>query len=534
MLYLAEVVKQVRGFLPRNFKTEIRLLAWQHNDQTWSSVQGDEVISSSEVPEAGAGSLFLVKLSQNRQIEEPPEFAGPELVRQLQKLSRLSEKLKDQRQEIEQWKQSLTYQSEELSRRSMEVESRLEIYERNREQIETLEQQRQELEKGWSQLKQDQAQYKAEGGEIFSSISKFQPEQIEKVQQILAQIEQAGGSTESLEAPVNRLWEILQTYQSALEKYSHQTEHKLAKQKQAEQEIANQAEILSLRRREFEEARLALEQIKIQCQSEQITLVTKQELSRRLDQQLQSLEDLRVTASRLGLDPGGEIVEIEIDFDSLENMPLAELRESTTQRQKDLAKLVQFVNDQEEELALQTKTVQDLESKLSQASEYDHISLESALTEEKEKQSMLNETLLGQRRNLRERQKILQEYVRVLQRREGTFDLEQVAEINIDVLVQPLENWKSQIEAEREHLHSEIEHLEKSLAEVSSVIEKQETEQQQRAQELQSQEESWHQARAELRQSQEQMSFLEETLQPFQARWEEMEQCLHKLKQWFS
>ena len=304
MLYLAEVVKQGRGFLPRNFKTEIRLLAWQHNDQTWSSVQGDEVISSSEVPEAGTGSLFLVKLSQNRQIEEPPQFAGPELVRQLQKLSRLSEKLKDQRQEIEQWKQSLTYQSEELSRRSMEVESRLEIYERNREQIESLEQQRRELENSWSQLKQEQDQYKTEGGEIFSRISKFEPEQVEKVQQILAQFEQAGESAEVLETPVNRLWEILQIYQSSLEKYRHQTEQKLAKQKQVEQEITNQAEILSLRRREFEEARLALEQIKIQCQSEQITLVTKQELSRRLDQQLQSLEDLRVTASRLGLDPG--------------------------------------------------------------------------------------------------------------------------------------------------------------------------------------------------------------------------------------
>src|SRR5512140_1075710 len=98
-------------------RTEIKLLACQHNDQTWSAVPGEEMVSLEELDQLGEGTLLMVNLGNNRQIQGRRELAGPELVRQLQKLSRLSEKLKDQQAEIEQWKQSLTIQSQELSRR---------------------------------------------------------------------------------------------------------------------------------------------------------------------------------------------------------------------------------------------------------------------------------------------------------------------------------------------------------------------------------------------------------------------------------
>ena len=116
MLYLAEVKKQTRGFMSGS-RTEIKLLACQHNDQTWSPVPGEEVIALDEFDQMGEGSLLMVNLGNNRQIQGEPQTAAPELVRQLQKLSRLSEKLKTQQEEIEQWKQSLTYQSQELARR---------------------------------------------------------------------------------------------------------------------------------------------------------------------------------------------------------------------------------------------------------------------------------------------------------------------------------------------------------------------------------------------------------------------------------
>jgi len=120
VLYLAEVKKQTRGFMSGS-RTEIKLLACQHNDQTWSPVPGDEVIALDECDQMGEGTLLMVNLGNNRQIQGEPQTAAPELVRQLQKLSRLSEKLKTQQEEIEQWKQSLTYQSQELARREAEI-----------------------------------------------------------------------------------------------------------------------------------------------------------------------------------------------------------------------------------------------------------------------------------------------------------------------------------------------------------------------------------------------------------------------------
>ena len=47
VLYLAEVKKQTKGFIS-GYKIELKLLACQHKDQTWSAITGDDTITYDE------------------------------------------------------------------------------------------------------------------------------------------------------------------------------------------------------------------------------------------------------------------------------------------------------------------------------------------------------------------------------------------------------------------------------------------------------------------------------------------------------
>jgi hypothetical protein len=119
-------------------KTDFKLLACQHTDLTWSAIRSDETFSSEDGTNFREGTLVLLNLNANRQLQGSPELAGLELVRQLQRISRLMEKGKDEKDKIEQWKQSLQYQSEELNRRQTQLEAREEQIEQMEAEFEYL------------------------------------------------------------------------------------------------------------------------------------------------------------------------------------------------------------------------------------------------------------------------------------------------------------------------------------------------------------------------------------------------------------
>lgn len=548
MLYLAEVKKQVKEFLSRNFKTELKLLAWQHNDKTWSAVQAEEVVASNEVPKTGEGALFLVKLTQNRQIEETPEFAAPELVRQLQRLSRLSEKLKDQRQEIEQWKESLTYQSEELSRRSLEVESRQEQVEQAQQQLQFLEQERHELEASWKRLRQTQQQQPVEQPLSPDNFPGLTLEQAQSLRELSARLSGAGGGSDLLIVPLDRLWEILQSQQALLSGCRQELEQQQAMVGYWRQDVQHQEEILALHRQELEASSTSLEQIKIQFQGEQVSLIAKQELYRRLERHWQEIEGLQLTTERLiprfylgnpgstsqpqvesGKAIPGESLALKLDLEAIENMPLEKLQTLISQLEDNYAKSVHFVNDQEEELALQTQTVRELEAKLVVAGE-EELNLETLLAEEKEKRQMLYQTLLGQRRNLDEREKIVQAHRQILLRRRGTPPKEESVENDPDILRQQLETYDLTLEEELKQLQREIEHLEESLQRFAIIIEQQEAAQKQKAEALKIEENNWQQAKFSLVQTQARLELYTQSLQPLQQQWQEIEQIWYSIR----
>ncbi|MFM7711616.1 MAG: hypothetical protein ACKO7A_02380, partial [Microcystis sp.] len=139
-------------------------------------IPGDDILTYDETNAIGEGALLLVNLSNNRQLQGNPELAGAEMVRQLQKISRLMERGKEDQERIEQWKQSLTYQSEILNRQKMEMEARIEQIEQIEAEFQYLDHQRQELETLKQQLKEQQRNLE-EGQINFNSSPNLSPEQ---------------------------------------------------------------------------------------------------------------------------------------------------------------------------------------------------------------------------------------------------------------------------------------------------------------------------------------------------------------------
>ena len=481
VLYLAEVKKQSKGLIGGT-KTELKLLAFQRNDQSWSAVRGEESIACESLSHLGEGALVMVNLRDNRQIQETPEPAGAQLVRLLQKLSRLMDKSKEQEEEIEQWKQSLTYQSEELARRELEMESRI-------EQIEQME-------------------------------AKFGPLQ-----------SSAAAGSNLLQQQLDLTFEAVSTQQQNLDGYWQQLEQQKEAVEQYQGKVQEQAQSLETHQQNRHSTLAAIEETKLQLQEQQTAFKSKQEQVNRLNLYRQNIEELQELTARLA-ESGSVMDDHQIDTQALETMPLGELQTNANNLRQELEKLALFVNDQEEELTLQTQAVQELQEQVQTASEYDRITLEEELADEQERKRMLDETLLGQRRTLRERQEVLLQHLRILRRRQGTIELDDsTQQIDLDPVVIQLEAQQNRLQKEQQRLEADIEQLRQSIRQLKETLQQQEAQLQQLEKQLQEQEKSWQQAQLEANQLQAQIKVREETLEPLQTGIKQMWQQLEAVRQ---
>ena len=351
MQYLAEVKKQHKSLMG-GVKTELKLLAFQRNDQTWNAVPKEEIVTCDNLSHAGEGALVLLNLSENRQIQGTPELAGPRLVRLLQRFSRLTEKTQDQEAEIEQWKQSLTYQSQELARREGELEARLEQLEQMEADFGPLQQQRQELETAWEKLRSEKRR------------PAFDHEQSHRLREAMARLSDSTVIPGSLEEPLHVAFAAVNGQQENLEQYWQQLNHQKAEIEQRQGDVEQQSQRLNYCRQEWQSASESLENTKRQMHEQQATLKGKQERLETLDLHLQNLQELITRLITEG------VIATEVDLDALENMPLGELKESVNNLRQDLEKLSNFVNDQEEELALQCQAVQELQEEIRQCERF--------------------------------------------------------------------------------------------------------------------------------------------------------------------
>ncbi|MGD1717524.1 pilus motility taxis protein HmpF [Dapis sp. BLCC M172] len=492
MLYLAEVQRRPTGFGGLGGgRTDLKLLACQRGEHNWAAVTGEEVIPADEAKEFSPGALVLVDLNNNKQVQQIQD-AARQLVKILQNFSRSQEKSKTQWEEIEQWKASLTFQAQELNRREMELQAKEEQLEELQGEIDKLEQQRQEisqvqqesqqlqeqigqnraeLEAARLELQRQQDEFEQHKGELAQG-AVLDGEQSQYIQDLLSWLTEAVTPTNSLGEKLSQSLEIVNNQQETLEQHRQQWDNSPNTDSNTQEEeiesLASHVQNQWLEwRQDWESLAHSMGELRVQ----QTLLASKQKYSQVLNAQIVTQTQLYEQLSNLvtALENGGTAH--KVDVEALEKMPLNELEELVQSLQQDLQRDMSFVKDQEEELALQQQEIDALQRRIDKASEYDRINLDSELSDEKDRYRMLNESLVGSQRNLKEREEILSQHQAVLWRRLGnSSDQEQSNQIDLKPILSQVETQSQQLTEELQKLEAEIQQIQTEITQKEEVI----------------------------------------------------------------
>ncbi|KOP23335.1 hypothetical protein AMR41_26440 [Hapalosiphon sp. MRB220] len=547
MLYLAEVQKQKGGLLGGVSKTELKLLACQRTDQSWSA-GSEEIITAEEASKLNDGALILVELSPQRQVQRIQE-AGRPLVNILQNFSRQLEKFKLKEEEIDQWKESLTFQAQELNRREIEMETRLEQLQQmeddfqrldtekqevqtSRADIEKLQQEiernRQELEGAWEHLRGEQRRLEEHQAQLQQGIV-VDEEQSRTLKELLDRLSSSVAPTEIVRENLHLAFEMVEKQQALLNPHWEQLEQqkKLTEEQQAE--IDHLSHIFFERQNEWQQAQNHLEQETVDLQTNTAILNNKQESVRILEEQLQYQEQLYQQISALSATFGDVVFSGEIDIEKFEKMPLEELEKIVQDLQDKLNIDSSFVNDQEQELKYKQETIEGIQQKINQASATEQSQLETELADEKDHYQMLNETLVGQRRHLLERQTLLRQHKIILMRRQGQnlANTPEDEKLDLNPILEQIHKQRQQQSEILQNLTTEIEKIQNSIHQMQENIEQQTQQQAMKREELQTMEQNLLSLRTTTAKSQGQLDLYQQALQPIQ---DTLDGLRHKLQ----
>ncbi|WP_375493914.1 pilus motility taxis protein HmpF [uncultured Nostoc sp.] len=485
MLYLAEVQKQKGGLLGGGAKTELKLLACQRTDQNWSTVS-EEVIAAEDASKLNDGALVLAELNPNRQVQRIQE-AGRPLVNILQNFSRQLEKFKLKEDEIDQWKQSLTFQAQELNRREMDMEVRSEQLQQLEEELQHLEEQkqevdtsrqeierlqgeiernRQELEGAWEHLRGEQRRLEERQAD-FQPGTVLDEEQGRVMSELLDRLSSRVAPTEAVREHLHLAFELVEKQQATLTPHWQKLEEHKSAIAQQQQEIEGLSQTFSDRQNALQEAQNSLVQQTAQLQINAANLTSKQEYAQIIKEQLRNAEELYQQMHSLAATSGDVVLGKQADVEALEKIPLEELQKIVQDLEHKLEIDASFVHDQEQELTYKQEAIEELQTKLNNASDNDHINLELELTDEKDLYQMLNSSLVGQRRNMLQHQKFLKQHQAVMLRRQGhavTDEEESNNKINLEPIL-------LQIETQRQQYSQEIQKLEREIEQIRSGVE---------------------------------------------------------------
>ena len=493
MLYLAEVQKQRSGFGLGGGKAELKLLACQRGEHNWSAVPGDDAIPVEEANKFNDGTLVLVELSASKQVQRIQE-AARQLVSILQNFSRLQDKFKDKEEEIEQWKASLTFSSQELNRREMEMQAREEQLAQMEDELERLEAQRSEIENtreeanrlreevdrsrveietAWEQLRGEQQRVAQQQSQVPQG-AVVDRQQTERIQELMKKLGGAIASAQGVREQLNQSFGAVGAQQAILDGHWQQLEQKQSIAQQQQEEVDRQNQSLQNRWQEWYQSQDALAGARADLKGQQSTLSAKQDQAQSVSFQVRAVEDLYQQLSKLA-SASGAATQQKVDVSSLEKMPVEELQGLVQHLQQDLEKVFRFVNDQEEELTLQRETIEELQGKIQAASEYDRMALENEMADELESYQMLNETLVGQRLRLQEREDVLKQHQAVLWRRLGTANApkQDRGDIELAPLLAQLNTQRQQQSQELQRLENEIQQLREAISQMEANVNRQ-------------------------------------------------------------
>ncbi|MGI2908108.1 pilus motility taxis protein HmpF [Tolypothrix sp. VBCCA 56010] len=545
MLYLAEVQKQKGGLLGGGSKTELKLLACQRTDQNWSNVS-EEAIAAEDASKLNDGALVLVELNPQRQVQRIQE-AGRPLVNILQNFSRQVEKFKLKEEEIDQWKESLTFQAQELNRREMEMEARAEQLQQmdddfqrleaekqevdtSKQEIERLRQEfernRQELEGAWEHLRGEQRRLEEHQAE-FQQPNVLDEEQSRVLSELLDRLSSQVDPNLTVREHLNFALEMVESQQATLNPHWQQLESLRTAATQQQEELDQLEQTKCDRAYEWQQAQNAVLQQTADLKMNTASLASKQECARMLKQQLQHQEDLHQQIQFLVAISGDVVLGEQVNVEALEKMPLQELQQTVQDLHEKLQIDSSFVHEQEVELKFKQDIIDELQSKLNQASDNDHINLEMELADEKDLYQMLNETLVGQRRSLLLRQESFKQHQAVLHRRQGQSANEDDQKIDLVPILRQIEAQQQQQSEELENLEREIEEIRSQIELADKTLNNQIQEQEEKHQELKVLEENLQLLRIATAEYWAKVNVYQETLQPIQ---DSLDGLRHKLQ----
>lgn len=547
MLYLAEVQKQRSGFGLGGGKAELKLLACQRSEYNWSAVPGDDAIPVEEANKFNDGTLVLVELSTSKQVQRIQEAAS-KLVSILQTFSRLQDKSKDKEEEIEQWKASLTFSSQELNRREMEMQAREEQLAQMQDELERLEAQRSEIENtrdeanrlreevdrsraeietAWEQLRGEQQQVATQQSQVAQG-AVVDEQQTQRIQGLMKKLGGAIASAQGVREQLNLSFGVVGAQQAILDVHWQQLEQKRANAQQQQEEVDRLLQSLQSRWQEWYQSQDVLGQARADLKGQQSTLTAKQDRAESMSLQVRAVEDLYQQLSGLASASGAPVTEQRVDVSALEKMSVEDLQGLVQHLQQDLEKVFRFVNDQEEELTLQRETIEELQAKIQAASEYDRMALENEMADELESYQMLNETLVGQRLRLQEREDVLKQHQAVLWRRLGTANASKQEPGNIDLgpIVAQLNAVRQQQSEEFQRLENEIQQVRDSISQIEANVNRQNAESEAKRYELKQLEQNLFNQKGAVAELWGRVNVYQEMLQPVQDNLKALRQKL--------
>lgn len=549
MLYLAEVQKQSNKFGLGGGRTELKLLACQRGENNWSAVSGDEVVLAEDATNFKDGTLVLVDLNTGKQVQRIQE-AARQLVGILQDFSRLQEKFKTQQEEIEQWKESLTYQSQELNRREMEMEARREQMEQLEGELERLEQQRQEIDRSKDEsnrlrseidqarqdiettraaLQQQRQQLEEQQAALQSSPS-LNTEQSELLGNLLNQLSNPI-SISPLQTQLERSREQVASALNELEQHRQRLQEQRSEAEQLQETVDSKTTEIEQQWQQWQQAQDVLIQNRAELAGQQQLLQTKRDYAQTLSIQIQNrqilLEQLQDLASRQSeSDPVA--VSVKVDVQALEAMSLEQLETEVKQLEKEWDRWFRMVGEQEEELKYKLEDIGKIQEKLKTVSDSERESLQTELTDEQDAYQMLNETLVGQRRTLKEREEHKTQYQAVLLRRQGLPPVTSGGAVDFKSVIASLETQQQEQKQQLQTLETEIQQLSSSFEQRQADLNGRTNTTEQTRQQLETTEQSWIEQQRMVAELWGRISLYQEMLQPVQDSWNQVRQQLEQ------
>lgn len=544
VLYLAEVQKQRSGFGLGGAKAELKLLACQRGENQWSAVSGDEIVVADDANSFKDGALVLVDLSSSKQVQRIQD-AARQLVLILQDFSRQNEKTRRQEDEIEQWKESLTYQSQELNRREMELEARqeqlvqleaeLEQLDQQRQEVETaqaegnrlqqeLEQARQEIETARAELQQQMQALEAQQAELQANQG-LSEAQIQVIQGVL-QRDPPALPTEALENRRQQMLQQVSSSQALIDQYSQRLQQQQQTLHQVQQEIEQRSQQIQQQWRDWDQTQTELTQTAAQLQAEQTKLQTQQDQAQLWQAQLQSRQRLFQHLEQLAVKSDDSTgVSVKVDIAALEAMPISQLQTEVEKLKQEWDRLFKMVKEQEEELKSKQEDINEIQQKILTVATHERSHWQAELVDEQDAYQMLNETLVGQRRTLREREEKMQQHQAVLWRRQGgSGDANPNGLVSFESVMAELNTQQQQQSQQQDALKTEIEQLQRAMIQTQENLERQTHQQQEKRQHIRSDEYSLREQYQFLAQLQGQVNLHQGLLQP-------LTDCLNQLRQ---